>query len=59
MEVGDSFAVTLSGKSTYKGEDTAAHKLRSAAKTHGRRYDKKFTVRTYRDEGIARCWRIG
>ena len=59
MAVGDSFAVPLSGTNTAKGEDTAAVKLRSSAIRYARTHGGKFTVRTDRQAGEARCWRVG
>jgi hypothetical protein len=56
MVVGDSFAVPLAGEMR-DGEDHAALKLRSAVTQHTRKYGGKFTVRTDREAGVARCWR--
>jgi hypothetical protein len=58
MAVGDSFAVPLSGKNTLKGEDSTAHKLRCSAMRYARLHGGKFTVRTDRQAGEARCWRV-
>lgn len=49
MEIGESFSLPLTDRIT---------NLRAAAKMFGVRNGKKFTVRTIRDEGVARCWRI-
>jgi len=57
MVVGDSFAVPLAGE-MHNGEDRAALKLRSATTQHTRRYGGKFTVRTDREAGEVRCWRV-
>lgn len=58
MAVGDSFAVPLIGGNNPKGEDMAAVRLRSAAKSYARIEGGKFTVRTNREAGEARCWRV-
>lgn len=58
MAPGDSFAVALSGTNTAKGEDTAAVKLRASAIRYARTHGGKFTVRTDREAGEARCWRV-
>lgn len=58
MAIGDSFAIPLSGNNTAKGEDHAASKLRSSAILYARKKGGKFTVRTDRKAGKARCWRI-
>lgn len=57
MVVGDSFAVPLAGE-TRDGEDHAAVKLRCAAIRYARVHGGKFTVRTDREAGVARCWRV-
>ena len=57
MAVGDSFAVPLSG-ATSRGEDMAAIRLRGSAIRYARTHGGKFTVRTDRQTGEARCWRV-
>ena len=57
MAVGDSFAVPLSG-ATSRGEDMAAIRLRGSAIRYARTHVGKFTVRTDREAGEARCWRV-
>ena len=57
MAVGDSFAVPLSG-TTSRGEDVAAVRLRASAIRYARARGGKFTVRTDREAGEARCWRV-
>jgi hypothetical protein len=57
MAPGDSFAVPLAGEMR-DGEDHAVLKLRSAVTQHTRRHGGKFTVRTDREAGEARCWRV-
>ena len=57
MAVGDSFAVPLTGE-MYDGEDQAARRLRSSAIRRARTHGGKFTVRTDRKAGEARCWRV-
>jgi len=62
MEVGDSFAVPLSGERAKAGRgstDKTAAKLRASASSHSMRYPGvKFSVRTISAENIVRCWRI-
>ena len=62
MEKGDSFAVPLSGEITTAGKnapyDKALVRVRSAASNFSRRRGRKFTVRTLKDEGVVRCWRV-
>ena len=58
MEVGDSFTIPLSGAIDHKGMDTVATKVRCAACRFARRSGWKFTVRTERADGVARCWRV-
>jgi hypothetical protein len=57
MAVGDSFAVPLAGE-TYEGENMAAVRLRSSAIRYARTHGGKFTVRTDREVGEVRCWRV-
>ena len=57
MEVGDSFAVPLMGEMR-KDEDLAACRLRAAASRHRQVYGGKFSIRTDRKKGEARCWRV-
>lgn len=58
MRVGDSFAVPLAHATTLKGEDVASARMRSSAISYGRKNGRKFTVRTDREAGVARCWRV-
>ena len=58
MEVGDSFAVPLSGDKHLKGGDMTANRVGLAARRFGRLTGRKFTIRTVREEGVVRCWRI-
>lgn len=62
MEVGDSFAIPVAGLVKYKGnngkKDLAYNRLSGSAHIHGRRNGKKFTIRTLKDEGVVRCWRV-
>ena len=55
MEIGDSFALPLVAEA---GGSTATNRVNQAASQHSRRHGAKFTVRTLRDEGIVRCWRV-
>ena len=57
MKVGDSFAVPLTGERR-KGEDAAACRLRAAASRHSRFHGVRFSIRTDREKGVARCWRV-
>ena len=58
MHVGDSFSLPLANQKHKKGGDLTVCVLRAAACSYGRKYNMKFTVRTVRDEGVARCWRV-
>ena len=58
MEVGDSFTLPLAGTLTNKGSDTVTQRLRSATENHTKKYGRKFMLRTLKDEGVVRCWRI-
>ena len=58
MAVGDSFAVPLGHENNAKGESMAAVRLRSSAIRYARTHGGKFTVRTDREAGEARCWRV-
>ena len=57
MEVGDSFAVPIQGVMTPKG-DKAALLVSSAAKQYSKRHGGKFVIRTDRENGVVRCWRM-
>jgi hypothetical protein len=57
MEVGDSFAIPLTG-SMRKSEDCATARLRSAAIRHARTHGGRFSIRTNREAGEARCWKV-
>lgn len=57
MEVGDSFTVPLLGVMTSKG-DKAAARLSTAAGFYARMNGGRFVVRTDREAGEARCWRV-
>ena len=57
LQVGDSFAVPLVGVMLRNG-DTAVVRLSAAAFAYSRRYGGKFTVRTDRENNVARCWRV-
>ena len=58
MQVGESFSLPLASEKHRKGMDRTVCVLRAAACSYGRKYNMKFTVRTVRDEGVARCWRV-
>lgn len=62
MEVGDSFAVPLSGDLASAGKngdyDRTQVRVRSAACSHQRRHGGKFSVRVNKAEGVLRCWRV-
>ncbi len=58
MAVGDSFAVPLEDVNNPKGENVTACRLRGSAIRYARAHGGKFTVRTDRETGEARCWRV-
>ena len=58
MEVGDSFAVPMEGVMGNKGMDIAADRVRCAACNYARPNGVKFIVRTIREDGVVRCWRV-
>ena len=60
MAVGDSFAVPLKGECSSQGHDKAMATVARCASSWSRRHDyvHKFSVRTVRDEGVVRCWRV-
>lgn len=47
MEVGDSFSFPVN----------LYHKVASAASGYGRRNNMKFSMRSFKDEGVGRIWR--
>ena len=57
MEVGDSFAIPLAGERR-KDEDAAAARLRAAASRYSRFHGGRFSIRTDREAGVVRCWRV-
>lgn len=57
MGVGDSFAVPLTGI-IRKSEDIATDRLRCAAVFYARKNGGQFTVRSDRENGVVRCWRV-
>lgn len=57
MKVGDSFAIPLTG-SMRGSEDCATARLRAAASRHSRFHGVRFSIRTDREAGVARCWRV-
>lgn len=57
MEVGDRFAIPLAGERR-KDEDAAAARLRAAASRHSRFHGGRFSIRTDREAGVVRCWRV-
>lgn len=58
LQVGDSFSVPLSGEMHPGGGDMTAHRVSQAAIRRSKCHGGKFRVRTVREEGVARCWRI-
>jgi hypothetical protein len=58
MEVGDSFAIPLDGVPAMNGGDRAVATLRSSAIQRSKRHGGKYAVRTDREVGVARCWRV-
>jgi hypothetical protein len=63
MEIGDSFALPLTGRkgssgSQYLKWDEVTRKLTNAANSYAKKHNKKFTVREIKDESVARIWRV-
>lgn len=62
MKVGDSFALPLGGAIKFPGnngvKDITYSRLAGAAHGYGRKHSRKFAVRTIKDEGVVRCWRV-
>ena len=58
MAGGERFAVPLEDVNNPKGENMAAVRLRSSAIRYAHKHGGKFTVRTDREAGEARCWRV-
>lgn len=58
LQVGDSFAVPLAGSIMLGKGDVAVGRISAAAVAYARRYGGKFTVRTDRENNVARCWRL-
>lgn len=58
MQIGDSFAIPLTGEMHRKGGDTAYVRLKNASKRYERLHGGSFRVRTRRDENAVRCWRV-
>ena len=57
LQVGDSFTVPLVGIMLRNG-DRAVGRLTAAAIAYSHKYGGKFTVRTDRENNVARCWRV-
>lgn len=58
LEVGDSFAVPLTDEFTSQGAPRATSRVAMAAAAVAKTHGFKFTLRTLRDQGVVRCWRI-
>jgi hypothetical protein len=58
MQIGDSFAIPLSGEIGRHGEDLSASRLRSSASTFGRVHGGRFIVRIDKVGGSIRCWKV-
>ena len=59
MNVGDSFAIPLTGRLMPNGRDRVVNTLAASAVRYAKKATgKKFTIRTIKDEGVARCWRV-
>jgi hypothetical protein len=58
MVVGDSFAVPLAGEGhAQERRPSRCQAARQRHPLHARVHGGKFTVRTDREAGVARCWR--
>ena len=57
LRVGDSFTIPLVGVMLRNG-DKAVGRLNAAMTAYARKYGGKFTVRTDRENNVARCWRV-
>jgi hypothetical protein len=59
MEVGDSFAVPLAGETWgFSKNDKNLTRLSNSSGIFGKKHNRKFITRTFKDEGVVRCWRI-
>lgn len=58
MKVGDSFAIPLANEQHRNGGDLAYARLKDASKRYEQRHGTKYRVRTRREEGVVRCWRV-
>lgn len=58
MEVGDSFSVPFSGESWGKWGDKSVSRVSAACAAYSKKHNRKFVTRTFKHEGIIRCWRI-
>ncbi len=56
MEIGDSFFLNLDD-TDYKDIRSLANSIAQAASHHGYRNDRKYTLRTLKDENGVRVWR--
>jgi hypothetical protein len=58
MEVGDSFTLPLSGEIGPGGSDRVVCLLSCAGNRRRKTHGQAFRVRTEREQGVARCWRV-
>lgn len=59
LAVGEHLDVPLTGDPAMDGSDYATRRLRRAAQGYAAKYGGQFRVETVRDEGVARCVRVG
>jgi len=59
MQVGESFAVPLIGEEYQSGKgDKATKMIAASVSRYSRIHAVKFVVRTLKDEGVVRVWRV-
>lgn len=58
MEIGDSFTIPLTGIMHEKGGDMAFNRVKGAAVRWMNKHGGEYRVRTRREEGVVRCWRV-
>lgn len=58
MNVGDSFAIPLTGLMHEKGGDLAYNRLKGASVRWKNKHGGEYRIRTRREEGVVRCWRV-
>lgn len=58
LGVGEWLEIPLTGVAAREGRDRAVYALKDAASRWTRLHGKRFSVRTRREDGVARCTRI-